>query len=50
MNPSSLEIDILMAQRQKDMFKCFRGMLFDDEGSPSTVGNIFSARQQVTCS
>jgi hypothetical protein len=50
MNPSSMGKEITTVQRQKDMYKYFRSMLVDDEGSPSTVENIFSARQQATWS
>ncbi len=39
MNPSSLEIDILAVQRQKDMYKLFDSELFDDEGC--SYRNIF---------
>ena len=37
MNPSSLEIDISMVQRQKDMYKCSGSKLFHDEGSPNLL-------------
>ena len=50
MNPSSLDIDLSAVQRQKDMYKYFGSMLIDDEGSPSTLENVISARQQVTSS
>ncbi len=50
MNPSSLGIDISAVQRQKDMYKWFDSELTDDEGSPSTIENIISARQQVILS
>jgi hypothetical protein len=40
MNPSSLDIDLSAVQSQKDMYKWFRSMLVDDEGSPSTIENI----------
>ncbi len=48
MNPSSLIIDFSAVQRQKDMHKWFDSELTEDEGSPSTIENIISARQQVT--
>jgi len=37
MNPSSLDISLSAVQRQKDMYKCFRSMLVDDEGSPNLL-------------
>ena len=40
MNASSLDIDFSEAQRQKEMYKYFRGMLVDDEDSPRTIENI----------
>ena len=49
-NPSSLGIDISVAQRQKEMYKLFGSELFDDEGSPNTFNNFFAVRQLVTCS
>ena len=48
MNPSSLGIDISAVQRQKDMYKLSGSELFDDEGSPSTIENIYGVRQPVT--
>ena len=40
MNPSSLGIDILTVQSQKDMYKLYGSELTEDEGSPSTIENI----------
>jgi hypothetical protein len=37
MNPSSLGIDLSTVQIQKDMYKLFISMLFDDEGSPNLL-------------
>jgi hypothetical protein len=48
MNPSSLEIDVSAVHRQKDIYKLFGSELDEDEGSPSTIENIFCARQLVT--
>jgi hypothetical protein len=50
MNPSSLDVDLPVVQRQKNIYKLFVSELYYDEGSPSTVEISFSARQQVTCS
>ena len=35
MNPSSLDIDLSVVQRQKDMYKWFDSELTEDEGSPN---------------
>ncbi len=48
MNPSSFEIDFSTVQSQKEMYKLFDSILTKDEGSPSTIENIISARQLVT--
>jgi hypothetical protein len=46
MNPSSLGIDVSAVQRQKNKYKWFGSEQSEDEGSPSTIENIISARQQ----
>jgi len=37
MNPSSLDISLSAVQRQKDMYKLFASMLFDDEGCSYSI-------------